>query len=198
MNAAVNRKNILSSVLHRRNLVNIPQFIRFNKVQIYETVLKNLNSFVSWLLPLKPALKDAENIHFCCTIKEDDPFKFFDHHHLLWNLRELLLPICDNGRHYIFDIALESDTNAASSILSSIIQIPQVMWCSNVSIYFDNAASFQLPVNDISNWLYAKFVGMRINDQKERVLNIILWRDVKLDPREICFHLKEVLFFITS
>ena len=191
-------------------LAEFPPFLRFNNARLYlyyyigsQPLLAKCLLFEGCLNSVKPALKDSNKIRFHAVIEQADPndinpFHFIDPSTVVIYLRDRLLPICDSTRRYAFDISFESaDENSATEVISTILQIPQVQSCSNVSIVlFDyRYVSARLPVEDISNWLAPKpDDGVLYGKRKEnRFLKIKSY--FIPNTQEMWEHLKEVNFF---
>ena len=184
------------------NLADFPLFLRFNDVLLrYEighfsqSLLKKSLLFEECLNAIKSALKDSNKIRFDATIDKFDPSHFSDHSSVVIYLRDRLLPICDSSRCYEFNITFAFDGNSASEVISSILQIPQVRSCLNVSVgvFCDHYHLIILPVEDVSNWLAPKTddcIEIYRRKQQDRILKICCW--IISDIQEMWNHLREV------
>ena len=77
---------------------------------------------------------------------------------MLEHLRNKLLPICGSSRHYEFiiniDFCRDRRNAAATNIIESLLQMPQIVACSNVSIeVLTYQFGVRLPVEAIAKWL---------------------------------------------
>ena len=77
---------------------------------------------------------------------------FHDHTKLIEHIRNEILPLCGSARCYIFNIALHTDKDSAAKVIDSILQMPSVNRCSNVSFWFFGIKGTS--VETISNWLF--------------------------------------------
>ena len=117
--------------------VAFPPFLRFEEVQLnYDTGSQSISEkcslFDDCLKTIKPALlKDSNEIRFNADISANTNH-FNSQSSLLIYLRDILLPICNSSRRYIFEI--QFDKEPTTDFFSSMLQIPQVRSCSNVSI----------------------------------------------------------------
>ena len=148
----------------------------------------------SQLQLIKPTLDDSRLI-FYGVVDETNPTRFHDHAELVDFLRNRLLTIFDKSRCYEFLIDLKyMSATTKCAITSSILQMPQIDQCSDVSIRFWNNDYYhyqlQLPVEEISKWLNRKLSGKEM-----RLLRIEYRYDVG-NMLEMLDHLKKVLYFI--
>lgn len=165
------------------NLFNLPEYLRFNTVELFyrdgfQKNAKKRKHFAKHLQLLKPALSDTNMIVFSAKIYEDtrSNFNFFNHSALIDYLRNKLLPICDSACHYKFNIYVSFDSissirSATTNVIAQILAMPQIVRCSNVEFNFDNYCywNVQLSCEAISNWLYQKCgFEMTSNGQNKR------------------------------
>ena len=186
--------------ISRENLAEFPPFLRFNDVLLQygfrkQSLLAKCRVFKDCLKSIKPALKDANKICFDFKINEDDPMHFSDHSSVVIYFRDRLLPICSSFRRYEFNIDFDFDEfkpDVGADLISSILQICQVRFCSNVSIGLIGNLSL-LPVDDISNWLAPKTAdGVDICGKKQENRFLLIFSDIILNVQEMWDHLKEV------
>ena len=201
MQALVNDKEISLT-----NLANFPSFIRFRDVTLIynyyynnspQPITDKCELITSYLQVLKPALYDTRILRFCGTIDHRVPYYFRDHSQLLCHLRDQLLPICGNARRYKFKIMFNTDKDAGGSVISSILQMPQIIRCSDVFIQ-PTFYSDEFPIEDISNWLHQKNtdgVGVENVGQKETQRFLQLDSCIIPNAQEMYKHLKKVLKF---
>ena len=201
MQALVNDKEISLT-----NFANFPSFIRFRDVTLIynyyyynspQPITDKCELITSYLQVLKPALYDTQILRFFGTIDHSVPYYFRDHSQLLCHLRDQLLPICGNARRYKFKIVFNTDCDAGGSVISSILQMPQIIRCSDVFIQ-PYSYSNEFPIEDISNWLHQKNtngVGVEIIGQKETQRFLHLDSCIITNAQEMYKHLKKVLKF---
>ena len=72
-----------------------------------------------------------------------------------------MLPICDSSRHYEFIIEILFDAsgpNVATNVIESLLQMPQIVLCSNVKIDARDHrfVATHLPLEAIAKWLNQK------------------------------------------
>ena len=169
-----------------RKLAEFPCFLRFDTVvliydfgRFHNPCMPSLHSkrrqFLKHLQVLKPALVDSNLFIFTARISQyfaaplwcsscfKDMFSidFEDHFALLEHLRNKLLPICDSSRHYEFQIEIifaASGPNAATNVIESLLQMPQIVACSNVKIDVRDHrfVATHLPLEAIAKWLNQK------------------------------------------
>ena len=209
LEATIAKEWFTHSKISLTDLAVFPPFLRFDMVRL---MLNNKHSlpnpdappigeicqlFESQLQSIKPTLDDSYLI-FYGVVDETDPASFHDHTELVTFLRNRLLTICDKSRRYSFNVYLKSDVSAATkcAIISSILQMPQIVQCSNVSIRFWNNDYYhyqlQLPVEEISKWL----INRKLGGKRMRSLLINYFCGGDGNMREMFDHLKKVLYFI--
>ena len=100
---------------------------------------------------------NSNSFRFVACINQNDPTCFTDHSILLTYLSEQLLLICNLSRRYEFEIDFSSDKNAGTNFISSLLQMPAIIQCSQfkITLYFTEE-ELQLPVEAISDWLNHK------------------------------------------
>lgn len=189
------------------DLGSFPQFIRFNKVELYlvksgllPMIAEKCALFRKHLHDLKLALNDSNSIVFQCHINRDHGHHFNSHYQLIDHLRDEFLPNCANSRCYKFYICFGSDENenAATDMIASIIQLAQIRRCQNVEIEIDGffRQQTQLPVEVISSWLAGMYEnGVKICDQKKRKLLISIYFGAISNTKEMLDYLEEVSLF---
>ena len=209
MKATILNARNTHSEISLTDLAAFPPFLRFDIVRLISNrdslfddslfddtppIGEICQLFESQLQSIKPTLDDSYLI-FYGVVDETDPASFQDHAELVDFLRNRLLTICDKSRRYSFTVYLKSDVSAATkcAIISSILQMPQIVQCSNVSIRFWNNDYYQLqlPVEEISKWLNRKLGGKRM---RSLLINYFCGGDGNM--REMFDHLKKVLYFI--
>lgn len=79
---------------------------------------------------------------------------FHDHTKLVEHICNEILPLCGSARCYKFNIALHTDKDSATKVIDSILQMPSVNRCSNVSFWFRDDGIKGISVETISNWLF--------------------------------------------
>ena len=193
------------------DLMSVPQFIRFNKVELYlvkpgllpmMSLAEKCALFRKHLHDLKLALNDSNSIAFDCYIKRDNDRHFNSHYQFIDYLRDEFLPNCANSRCYKFYICFGSgeneNENAATNMIASIIQLAQISRCQNVEIEIDGLFSqqTQLPVEVISSWLAGMYEnGVKICNQMKRTLLLSICLGAISNTKEMLDHLEEVSLF---
>ena len=127
--------------------------------------------FLQNLRVLKPALVDSNLFRFTARVISQRfqsanslfyfnghfSVHFKDHFAVLEHLRNKLLPICGSSRRYEFRIEILSyDNAAATNVIESLLQMPQIAVCSNVTIdvlVCRLTIATLLPVEAIAKWL---------------------------------------------
>lgn len=143
-------------------MTDFPPFLRFSDVGLFysnglESIEEKCHFIESYIRPLKQALKDTRSIQFYGDVSQDDNSCFRDHSVLLSYLTERLLPICDSSHRYKFYIRFYSDKEASSSVISSILQMPQISRCSDLFIELNILClPKESSIETISNWLFRK------------------------------------------
>lgn len=138
-------------------------------------------------------------VHIYMTIRQNDPENFENHSQLLDYLRNKLLPICASSRGYEFVIWFfnsDKDDNGTGTadIISSVLQFPQIVSCSNVELNPCQLKSTALPVEAISNWLHRNYLdGHGLENRRERCLQISVQNII--NGLEMCQNLKKVSIF---
>lgn len=107
-------------------------------------------------------------------------FAFDDHLKLLDYFQNRVLPHCDSSRSYEFEIGFgivigqepepAESSAAATEIIASLLQIPAINRCSDLTIRINYVTLMQLPIQPISDWLHRKSDGGQI--QNGRILHI--------------------------
>ena len=154
--------------------------------------------FKAHLLSLKSAINDKSVIEIEANISQDYSGHFKDHSQLLDHIKYQIIPICNSYRSYKFLIHFNSDYNAVTNVISSILNLLEARRCSSaaIQIYFGkgfDGQKSQLPVEVISNWLEsAHGVEMNIRNKKENFLKISV--DSIQNAQQMVNHLKMVSF----
>ena len=189
---------------HRRKkiaptqLITIPPFIRFKKVQLLwnfgaQPIVENW--FESHLLPIRPALSDSILVEFYVTIAQSQQKHFSDHSMLLEHIQNRWLSICNSSRGYKFGIVFLSDRNSATNVIASLLQMHEIKRCSHVEIIAKYSCECQLPVEVVSNWLELGDEAGKKFQNEERFLAIDIGNNVYYsieNARELYDHLKTV------
>ena len=179
----------------------VPKFLRFNEIRLdYESCSESIEEksdlIESSLAPFSDALKGSKSVQFHGTINGNNRRDRFSNHPQLVNyLRERLLPICNSSRAYHFFIRFFSDKEkAATNVISSILQFPQIKRCSNLFFWFYYLEDQkQLPVEAISSWLIRKLNdGMEVVGIREEIF-LTIRLDIIQSAVEICDHLEAVI-----
>ena len=191
------------TIMHKFFLTNLPQFLRFDRIQFeYQDsaaealpIAEKCQSVLNCLQPLK--LDDPSLIHFIGAINKNDRNCFSDHSQLLDHLRNELLPICGSSHRYEFEICLDSYEVSVSSknLIAQILQLPQIECCLYVEIklYGHMMYLMQFPIDSISSWLHRNCDGIE-EKSKERFLKIYFSNSNFPFARELCDHLTKVTF----
>ena len=191
-------------MLTLNNLSEFP-FVRFDDVKLdynagSHQIANKCEIFASQLQKL-PRLNESNSISVWATVNQKRRDHFIDHTQLLEHLRNRLLPICGYCRRYEFCIGFGSNSDAVTNIITSILEMQQIIDCSNVGIRLGiDYQNEQLPVESISNWLqrnqHTDNGGNEFTNQnqRERVLEIKV--AYILNVAEMWNHFKKVLFRI--
>ena len=131
-------------------------------------------------------------VEFAVGISQDDQNDFSDHSKLLDYIRNQFLPICNSSRRYKFQIWFLSDTNFATEVIASILEMDEIKHCSNVEIGIICGEQKRLPIEEISNWLEKSGYGME-NTVQEKFLAIYFNVTFQY-PQELVDYLKTVYF----
>ena len=196
-------------MLTLNNLAEFP-FIRFDAVELnYDSgshqIANKCEVFASQLQKF-PRLNEANSVCVSANISQKQCGYFTDQSQLLEHLRNQLLPIIGSRCRCEFFIRFKRDrgvtnvfTGAATNLITSILQMKQIINCSNVAFDVVIAAeSEHLPVETISNWLHRnRNTDNGVNEfsnqsQQERKLEIKV--AYISNVLEMLNHLKEVLF----
>ena len=168
--------------------ISFPDYYEDEKAWDTQSIDAKCQFFEDQLKLIKPAFENTIN-QFHGQVDDDNSSRFADHSELLSYVRSRLLPDCDDKpRGYYFVIDLYSEKSAAKCVLSSLLQIPQVICCSDVRIEIDEADQIKLPVREISNWLH-----QNCDSHRERLLHIYL-SDEYVNIVPMFTHLKAVYF----
>ena len=153
---------------------------------------------VNYLRPIKEVL-NGSLLSFFAIIHQVRPDQFDNHSKLLEHLRDELLPICDLGRGYKFQLYFFSDESSHTNVIDQILQMPQVDRSSNVKFeldYYSPRNSTQLPIKAISNWLHRTYDDIKNigQTQTKRCLKIATLKIQ--NATEMFDHIKEVFLHI--
>lgn len=150
--AFVGRGICINEIRHSTELEAFPRFFRFNTISLSynkgaQGIEEKCQSFLNYLRPIKGALIGANVIYFIGRIN----YTIFEH------LHNHLLPIFGHTCSYKFDIECYCPGDV-TNLISSILKIPQINRCRNVSfdIVGSDRVGNSLPVESISNWLNQK------------------------------------------
>ena len=184
--------------LFQADLVKIPQFFRFNDVDLcYRNNILPIGRMcqrvVNYLQPLKKALSALNLINFTGAINEYDPFQFSTHLHLINHIQHELMPIFDLSIGYKFRIHFLSNRFDGATVIASILQTSPIQQCLNVEIALcEIAHPIELPLEAISNFLHRKCTGINKNSV-DRNLRINLQKFEIQNVRATCDHFKKVI-----
>ena len=195
------------------DLSALPRFLRFAEVNLFydggpaipikliqlKSIEEKCNSTENYLQPLKNALNDLKSIEFRGGIgRSENKFSnFLTQSSLLEYLSQRLLPIFNSSHRYEFHILFYNNDGDATNVIDSILQMPQIVRCSNLHIKLHCIQQpKQLPVETISNWLNRKMdVGTKAIGRTPREIYLGIWLDKIQNAMEMCDHLAEVLFY---
>ena len=183
------------------------QFLRFDTIKLEYNIGSHLIAnkcevFASQLQKLA-RLNGVNSICVLANINQQRRDHFIDHTQFLEHLRNRLLPICGCCRRYKFLIGFESDKDSVANIITSILQMPQIIDCPNVAFRLVIDKQYeQLPIETISNWLHRNGNGntddggneFANQNHQERVLEIEVANISSSNIVEMIDHLKKVLF----
>ena len=169
----------------------IASWPEFKKCKDVQPIEQKCQLFVEQFR-LNPKILDGSMVTFHCDVNSNNSSHFHDYSELLGYLRNQLLPIFDKPRGLMFEISFNSDSDRTvrtegKSIISSLLQMPQIERVLSVGIVFYDDEQTDLPIDEISNWLHRNH-----GDQRERSLFI------SSNPRDagtnemLLNHLKEV------
>ena len=199
------------------NLATIPSFLRFDKIILHydfgsQSIAEKCLLFGTILLAIKSALNDSNEITVHAKVKRDmddgfcSDYEPFSNHMTLTNhLRDEILPICGSSHRYKFSIRFQAwDSNADTNAIASILRIPQIVRCSNVSFsprysHLDYTYT-KLPINEIIQWLNQADdrIGSAVVGQKkqQKFLKINCRRIT--NALEMCTNLTKVIFYFKA
>ena len=153
------------------------------------TITNKCQKVEKYLKPINTA--HSNSIRFVGDINQANQACFRDHSILLTYLREQLLQICNSSRRYEFEIHFRSDKNAGTNFISSLLQMPAIIRCSNLEITLNHIEEAQqLPVETISDWLNRRKTDSRIPQE----LFMKIWLREIQNVTEMCDHLSKVRF----
>ena len=139
------------------------------------------------------AVNDSNEIFFSGAINQNSRYEFSNHLTLIKYLRDELLPICDSSRRYKLQIGFDSDKNEGTKVISSVLEMPQIVGCSNVEIgIFRIDSPVQMPIEKIEEWLNQKTGRIGFSGKKEEKFLKIYSYNIE-NVLEMCEHLTEVL-----
>ena len=136
----------------------------------------------------------------------DHSHTFDSYRKLLNHLRNQLLPTCNSARRYEFHITFDVDRHSIPNVIPSILELSQIIRCSNVLIDINNARedlpwsymwteNIKLPAEIISNWLNYNFDHVQETKnqaRKERLLELCMHRVSFENARAVCNQMKKV------
>lgn len=197
------RKTALISGNKRKKtteLNDLPEFLRFDRVELYYSftgpaIVKKCQSLINRLQPVKRALNDSNLVTFNCRIKQNNENVFNDHYQLLGHIQNELLQIFDFSRGYKFYICFDSDMNAATNVVASVLKMAPILSSTNVEIVLHGLQEhpMEMPVKDISNWLHRNSTGFSKRTEKK----LEFFSHVGIDSAlELCAHLKKMFVFL--
>ena len=180
------------------DLATLPSFLRFGRINItYRNpslpIAEKCQLFDKCLQTIKTALNDSTVIRFCCAIDQNNPFHFNDHSTLICYLRNGLLPICGSCR-YSFTVHFNSDKDAATILIASILQLQQINLCSSVMIRLFRHKS--KPMQLLSNWLNQNSGENEMIGRKQQERYMTIYCKSVQNTQELCDHLKKVNFCV--
>lgn len=183
------------------DLIILPTFIRSDNIQLIcgldpQPVEEKCKVLEVYLLSLKSTLNESSVIEFEANISKNCTGHFKNHSHLLDHIQHQFLPICSPSRRYKFLIHFNSDANAVTNVIASILNLPELKRCSSAEIQICYGKGFerqqsQLPVEVISNWLK---LGMEMNVRNGKDLFLKIHMDNIQNAQEMVDHLKMVSF----
>lgn len=180
----------------------LPSFLRFGRINItYRNpslpIAEKCQLFDECLQTIKTALNDSTVIRFCCAIDQNNPIHFSDHSTLICYLRNGLLPICGSCG-YSFTVHFNSDKDAATIFIASILQLQQINLSSSVMIrlFRHKSNPMQLPADAISNWLSQNSEENEMIGRKQQERYLTIYCKSVQNTQELCDHLKKVNFCV--
>ena len=205
LTAFINGKIIKKATIRKRQLAKLPQFVRFNKVELcYKsggTIEEKCKMFVNYLHDIEAMILNGVNqIHFVFPISKMCLSSFSDHLQILNYLQKELLPVCGTPRGYKFEFSFDfhyphNDVDTSgTNLIAQILQLHPIDRCSNIEIKLCgfSAPKMQWPCEAISNWLHQKPQEIAEKSQK-RFLKIYSGKMKNFpNERELCDHLREV------
>ena len=176
-------------------MIVVPLFLRFDKVKLeYSTgsqsIAQKCESFRGYLASIKSTLYDSNITYFDFQIDEEDQSQFRNHPTFIEHIRHIM-SICDLSRGYAFIFSLRTNTYAFDYLIASIIEMPETMHSSFVSIVgglYDHTNT-QLLAETISNWRERHAMNQ---NQRERCL-ILYVLDHSI-IQGMCDYLEQVSF----
>ena len=176
-------------------MVNIPQFFRFNDVDLcYRNNILPIGRMcqrvLNCLRPLKKTLSESNLIKFTGAINEYDPSAFSTHLHLINHIQDELLPILSPSIGYNFEIFFFSNRYDGAIVIASILQMLPIQQCSSAEIDLSGIAQpIELPLEAIANFLHRKCDEFHEN-LKGINLRLVL---PKINVLATCAHFKKVI-----
>ena len=161
------------------DLAQFPSFLRFNNVLLpfcgYGDSKSNAERrqlFDACLQSIREALIDSNKIFVCAQIFQENARHFSDHQAVIDYLSNRLLPICASSRSYRFCVWFDSDENSMGNFIDSILRMPLVSRCSNVTLKLLTSffIPIQLPLETISNWLDRNTGAMQSYQKQQKDL----------------------------
>ena len=193
---------LISSGKNDPSLVDLngfPAFLRFDEVYLpfnlgSQSITDKTQLFGDFLASIKGPIQDLKGIFFVGDINQKNPAQFNNHSALIAYIRDEFLQICGSSRRYQFWIEFFSDKEASTRVAASILEMPEIVRCTNLSIQPHCIfAPIHLPVEAIAQWLNQNTERIEISGRLngEKVLHI---RTLYIgNVLEMCDHLTEVL-----
>ena len=193
------------------NLATIPSFLRFDEIKLFydigsRPIAEKCLLFGAILLAIKSALNDSNAFTVHAQVKRNmgDDFDydyepFSNHMELTNHLRDEILPICGSSHRYKFSIRFQAwDSNADTNAIASILRIPQIVRCSNVSFspHYSHYNYTKLPINAIIQWLNQADdrIGSVVDQKKQQKFFKISCPRIS-NALEMCTNLIMVILF---
>ena len=145
---------------------SVPTFLRINSI-LMAPFLPSITQFLSLL----QKFTYTDSVKFCCActnIGRGPRFKGFSRYsHFLSCLSTKVLPILDGHTpHFNLRVYSEDETDT-TSLIGSILKLPQVQASSNVKLYiktsFKRLPHRSLQIDGISDWLNRQYAGPQTN-----------------------------------
>lgn len=154
----IHTKRGIIGIMHPLPLINLPAFPPFLRIGEVLFVRGSFESSINHLQlqELKPILKGS-HLFFCYFVLDQYGHEAGLHGEVkpLNFIRDHMLQIFDSCRRYTVNFLFKSSEDVRMRIITSILQMPRIISCSNVSIDFQSPNDkTKLPIDDISSWLH--------------------------------------------